>query len=471
MKKINIWCLVFVMSLTMLSCDDFLDRQPFASTTQDLIFTDVELTQNALNGAYDILGNTSRWYGRNYVIIGDLAADNTLVRPVNSGRFLEDYQYSKNKDNTQAGFWLDAYSTIARSNNLINALEGGSLDGVSNAPIDQFVAEALFLRALGHFDLCRMFAQDYGFTADASHPGVPYVTVTETFGQPARNTVKEVYDNALADLTKALSLIDDNYYTAGERPYRASTGAINALMARIYLYKGDWANAKSKAEEVINNGSYSLLTNGGYIAGWAAAENTESIFDVAILNTDFLGTDALGSMYDFEGYGDIAPTENLLETYELGDVRLGWFVVEPSNGEIYVNKYPGRGGTLGVDNTRILRLSDMYLISAEASARMGDIPAGNARLNDIRTRAGIPAISPVNAIDLLDEVAAERRREFAFEGHRWYDLRRNQKDIERGAGCTATGWCSIAYPNDQFAYPIPQTEMNANPNMVQNPGY
>ncbi len=467
MKQINIWLFALVFSMSLLfSCGgDFLEKEPHDSYSQDIIFTDIELARGAMIGCYDNLSNVNSWYGRNFVIIGDLAADNTKVRPVNSGRFLEDYFYFKNKDLSQAGFWFRAYETIARCNYLISGVDGG-IPNATDEESNQLKGEALFLRALAHFDLCRLFAQDYNFTDGGSHMGVPVVTSVETFGQPIRNTVAEVYAAVISDLEAALTLLDDSNYGATELPYRANTNAVNALLARVYLYKGDYTNAKQKAESVISSGSYTLFTNASYISAWGEAANDESIFDAAVTATDNLGVDGLGPMYLKAGYGDIAPTDGLIELYSIQDVRTGWFTVD--GGDLYVNKYPAANYS---DNTRVLRYSEMYLISAEASARLGEIAAGTARLNTIRTRAGLTEVSPNNAIELLTEVALEKRREFAFEGHRWFDLRRNQQGVERGDDCTANEWCSIPYPNDQFVYPIPQTEMNANPNMQQNPGY
>lgn len=468
MRFKHIFLLVFVFILT--SCEELLETEPTSSLSTEEALADYTIAKSALVGIYDVLSGTG-WYGRNYVINAEVTATDARLKPENSGRFIYEYFYTYAPDlgtmnRGSESLYTRGYNMVSRANNVINSVESGATTGGTPEQLDQLVSEAKFLRALAYHDMVKLFAQDYTYTSGGSHLGIPIITETN-FGPVARATVSEVYDLILADLTDALAKhnADDLSLAA---PYSASEAAIKALMARVYLYKEDWANAKTYADDVINNYTYALVSNADYVASWGQVSTSESIFDISMTTTDNRGVDAIGAMLMPAGYGDIVPTAELLGLYEGSDVRAGLYFSEGSF--TYSSKYPGRNGLTGVDNTKVLRLSEMYMIVAEAEARMSNYGNASTYFNAIRTRAGASSIT-LDASNYEQAILDERRREFCFEGHRLFDMKRMHQSIVRGSECTAQDKCTINYPSHLFAYPFSLNETNVNNLLVQNDGY
>jgi hypothetical protein len=199
--------------------------------------------------------------------------------------------------------------------------------------------------------------------------------------------------------------------------------------------------------------------------------SSEAIFEIQNTPTDSPGGASLGGMYRASGYGDYLPARDLLNLVDPEDIRMQMFVEDPLLTGIYashrVNKWPTASGT---DNIPVIRLSEVYLNRAEARARMGQAAGAQSDLNLIRQRGllSAPAVT-VTGQALLDEIARERRIELGYEGHRIHDLMRNKMDIVR---VDVTGDVSfMPYPCLYCILPIPQAEIDANPNIAQNSGY
>lgn len=459
---------------------EFLELEPKQYLSSDVAISSLDDAQVAIYGVYDALQHRA-YYGRNFVVSQDVSTDLARINPTRtSGRFIQqnDWTTIPTTDYVE-DLWEISYIAINRANNVLLKIDdlGDEDDQVQR---DQIKGEALFFRALVHFDLVRVFAQPYNLT-DASiatgadgaggHSGIPYViTPPEPTFEPPRDLVSTVYTNIIADLIQAESLMG-----ASTSALYVSKDAATALLARVYLYMEDWANARDKATEIID-GSYSLVSNTDYIDSWKQVTTTESIFSLGTTNIDYWATDALGYIYVENGYGDIVPTLEMLDYFESSDVRgttetvtgsgpanTGMFYV--MDGITYVGKYPGRDGIDGVDNYPILRLSEMYLLRAEAYANLGNDTDAQTDLDAIRMRAN-PSAFPTTSTgqDLLDDIMFERALELCFEGHRLFDLIRTGRDVVQPSGTQSN-------PNQLFAMPIPQYEIDVNQNMIQNPAY
>ncbi len=482
MRNIKYIFLVLFTGVLFSSCEKFLEKEPYENLSKDGAISSINDAEVAVFGAYSGM-QSANYYGRNFVVTPEVAADNVKVAPENSGRFLGEYQYSIiPTSGNPTNLWNLSYAIIDRVNNAIEKIPGLT-DGTS-AERNAILGEAYAVRGLVYFDLVRYFAQPYNLSDNSiaanangvgGHLGVPYVTVSE-IGTPARNTVAEVYAGIISDLKEAETLMSGAGSTSG----RLSAMGAKALLAKVYLYMEDWGNAENYASEVINSGYYSLLSNADYISSWGQEFSTESIFSIGMSVIDYPSTDALGYIYLESGYGDLIATQDLMDLFVDGDVRhfnsdntdedgvSGLF--KDVGGVVYINKFPGRDNTDGLDNTPVLRLSEMYLIRAEARASSGNASGAQADLNLIRKRCNPGAEDVIVAGDaLIDEIIHERRLELAFEGNRLWDLTRRKKSIQR-TDCTLSN-CTTSYPNVLFAYPIPQREIDANENMVQNKGY
>lgn len=460
MKKIK-YILFIISALLLFSCNNQLELDPQESLATDEALSDINGMTTALNGVYNGLQTVS-YYGRNYLVMPEIEADLVYLSIDNSNRFVTNYTLAWNQDNAEiTAFWNIAYALILRCNNIINRID--ELEG-DQAAKDQIKGEALAIRAMIHFDLVRVFAKQYTQSTPTIDLGVPVVTAS-TLGEPARNTIEEVYTQIIADLNAAKPLMTD------QGIYHFSPNAAEALLARVYLYKGDYANAEQSATAVINSGDYALSDD--IVAAFQAPGSSEEIFTLRFVATETFGSDNLGQIYNPDGYGDIRVTTDLIDLYEEGDDRLN-FIYEGPTGEMYQSKFLEQDGVPGLHSPKILRIAEMYLIRAEAAAQLNKGSQAIADLNAIRTKRGASALTGVPAGEILEAVLAERRRELAFEGHTKFDLWRNGIDLVRdqcNTGKELTAPCTLEATSNYTVYPIPRREVDVNQNIVQNPGY
>lgn len=474
MKKNIKYILTICSVFLLISCSkNFLEIEPEQDLASEIVVVDLPTLQTSVTGVYNLLQDNG-YYGRNLYIIPELMADNLYLSLRNTGRYLDYNNFVVSKEDSYANSsWNSIYKVAV---NATRAVVGGEkilakLPG-KEADIKQLIGEAYALRALAHFDLVRLFAQPYNYTADASHLGIPLITqVNEDPIAPARNTVKEVFKAISEDLDKAIANMTKDY-----KKGRFSKYAAFALAARAALYQDDYDKAISYTTEVINKtGLFKLITNSNYKDLWSTDFNPETMMEIVNTIDDNAGTNSLGHFFDVTGYADALVTQSLIDTYAAGDVRME-AVKEGSKPSAekhayFVNKFPR--GTKYDDNIKILRLAEMYLIRAEAYAKTDQDGLAQQDLEIIVTRADPAAAGSVTETGsaLLDRIILERRKELAFEGHRLFDLNRNKKnvDIDQGDGNVI----HATYPNNRFILPIPLDEINANPNIKpqQNPGY
>ena len=461
MKNITAKILLVVMVLTTFSSckKSFLELDPPANLTpEQALRTEADLLV-ALRGAYAGLRSTAM-YGRSLMVIGDMMADNTYQSVLNTNRYTLFNNYTYNlTDGDVSGLWSTAYTIILRTNNIINA-------NVSGANVNQIKGEARAIRALCYFNLVRYFARP--FTDNPAGPGVPIVTVYNADLKPGRNTVAEVYAQIHADLNSAYNLM-----TTYSNSSQFSKFAARALQARVFLTQNDKANARTAALDVINNGGFTLITAANHGAYWANSvirtDRVETIFEVsadAVANNAF---DALSYIYSQAGnYGDMLCADDLYASFEAADVRRALYATGVRGGlpSVFVNKYPNFTGDH--TDTKVLRLSEMYLIVAEATTNETE---ARTYVNAITAQRGATAIASTGTA-LFNDIMAERRKELAFEGERYMDMQRFKLDINRGANYPAAAR-AVPYANFRRVFPIPQTEIDVNPTIKaqQNPGW
>ena len=476
-KNISIIGLLFLVAFT--SCENFLLQEPRLSQTNELTLSNFDGLEKSVAAAYSPLYSAS-WYGRSLVVTADLKGGNAKLSPISSGRFTTEYLWSNTEDVT-SNLWAYAYMTIARVNNVLNALETLDEPGITEEQTDQLKGECYFLRALAYHDLVRLYAQQYSSGAGA--PGVPVVLISE-IGTPARNTVGEVYDLIVNDLKAAETLLGAAASREGtDTKAYASKYAAQALLSRVYLYMGKWQDAADYATKVINSGTFILYTadefatvDDGGVWGTEAG-GSEIIFEVygsegndPPTNLEGpLSWDAVGYILSPDGYGDVGASKDLIDMYEAGDVRANMFTNSTNYpNDFWSTKYPGKSGNLKESNVPVLRLSEMYLTRAEAINKGASISGVTAvdDINEIRTNRGASEKSSVSISDILNE----RRMELCFEGHQLFDLARTKSALTRNDYEGAVNK-DIPFPDYRWAMPIPKAELDANANMVQNDGY
>jgi len=473
MKKILIFSAV-VFSVIISSCTKQLDLDPKDALTNDQALSTIDGVNSAVVGMYASLRDVS-YYGRSIFIYGDLSADDIYLSVSNSNRYLTTYQRSYSSTDADARtMWTAMYSSIARANNIINSVDNVS---ATQAEKDFAKGQALFIRALGYFDLVRVFAKPYN-QGNGSQLGVPVVLVSDIKSYPARNTVTEVYNQVISDLKSAKTLLSAT--TANDK-FTISKYAASALLSRVYLYKGDNINAVAEAKVVTDNSDFAVTPAASLADFYTTAGGKEEIFTVKFNTTESLGSDNLGQLYLKPGYGDIRVSPDLIAVFDkVNDARYTSFIApfKGSPGEFENNKYTGQDNTLGLYSPKVLRLSEILLNKAEAENKLGgqDTQA-LADLNAVRTKRGLGALTGVSGTNLLTAILLERRKEFMFEGQRFFDLMRNGITMERSF-CNSplsipSPQCSLVPSNPKIIAPLPQIELDANSAISgqQNPSY
>ncbi|MFD1772057.1 RagB/SusD family nutrient uptake outer membrane protein [Sphingobacterium suaedae] len=456
-KKIRIW--LFILPLFVAGCAKFLDKEPENKVSIDVLFSDLAGAKAALTGVYLSLWSSDYYNGRRMVYPEAVGGN---VKPVGSRQTLADiYSFTAQADSSSMNAVYSGLYTIL--NNLNNIIERvPSLDDGLQTERNDIMAQAYGLRALLHLDLVQLYAQPYHYTADASHPGIILATepILVATAQRKRATVAQVYTQIASDLKSAEDLFQNRKAVfTGNRVSYMNSAAVAALQARVALHKAEWADAYDYASSVIAD-NFTLYSNGEYISSWTTSAGKETIFELAV-PSGFSGN-SLGNYYTNETanrYYEFAPAADLLDIFTDGDIR--------ASGGIF--KYPTYA--TAATSVKLIRLSEIYLIRAEAAAELGRSESALADLNEIRLRANpeAGAWSDAHKTALVDEILNERRRELCLEGICFFDLLRRGLSLVRN-DCEGNN-CNVNYPSDKFVLPIPRQSVDSNGNMEQNPGY
>ena len=467
--KINyLAILVLGVGLALGSCSkSFVDKSSPTNLSMTEALSTPELLKTDLNGLYAELRNVDQ-FGRDFPVLGDLEADNTFLEDRNTGRYVYQFAYSVPiTDGATQAMWQESYNGILQANQIIDAPVTGSDAAATKA-------QAYALRGLLYFKLVNIFGQPY--TSDSTGMGVPLVLHYDVTAEPGRATVAQVYHQIISDLRTALVSAPD--YTSS---IFISKYAVEGLLARAYMYMGDYADAAVAAVDVIGNSPFTLVSAGAYKSFWADAgvqtSATEVMFEIDADAINNNGFDDLGGIY-INGYQDIYCSLQLALLYSATDVRTQVLLGGTTKGgqpAFLVNKFPNAENT-DRDNLKVIRLAEVYLIAAECEARLGN--DGNAQdyVNSLaETRDPVfTGYTDVGAA-LVTDIVTERRKELAFEGDRKYDLNRLGLSIDRGSnkGAAAGDGISIPFPFDYRVAPIPQQEILRNQTIAkqQNPGY
>ena len=366
--------------------------------------------------------------------------------------------------NYGAFFWAPFYQQIGVANTTIEAMQSSSL-----TYRNQWLGEALFDRSLCYFYLVNLFGD------------VPLALTSnyQTNDRLSRTPKATVYSQIVADLKQAQGLlsagyVDYNGNTTSDRA-RPNQAAATALLARVYLYMGDWVDAEAQATTLINNTVYKLETP----ANVFLTTSKENIWGLLPLNPNYVVFDA--GAYTIAPGGlipnvSVALSSLMMNSFENGDLRLANWVASATTGNpatkyYYAYKYKISGNLTAPKETLImLRLAEQYLVRAEARAQQNNLSGAAADLNTIRSRAGLSATGAVTQADLLTAILKERRVElFTEQGHRFFDLKRaGQIDAVMDTVSPKKG---SAWQSYMQYWPIPVSETLNNPNLTQTPGY
>lgn len=487
-----------IFAISLFSCD--LTTENRAALTPALALDNAAGVQSTTLSSYRRLWEFD-FYGQQANLHGDAFADNIEI--VNrTGRYEQEWI---NGIGVYANRWAVAYRVINDANFVLKYLP--LLDTVNTRLVPkttpssatsfwaddilgQLKGEALFTRSLAYMELLRVYAYEPGKEVNGFDLGViirdtPTEAVSDADYRP-RSTNLEGYEFVEESLLEAITLLKTIPQLAGAGAWPAQLGTFNstfrankatahALLARLYLYWGRYADADAQATLALSLLPVNTPVNAaGYLASWSATVHPESIFELEIRPTDFSGVsgpnDSMHSITQNALSGSqyvMCASVELLAAHEAGDIRRNVYTTSAATlNKPQVRKWQGEKGVF-VENIPVIRRSEMYLIQAESRARQNNDAGAQTAVNVIRTNRGLAATTQVGAA-LVNLIMNERRVEFAFEGHRYFDLKRLGSDIPK---TVASGVNALPYSDFRILQQIPADQVVLSPVLEQNPGY
>lgn len=511
--KLSLGCLLLG---ALASCKKQLELDPKQSVDVSVALTSREGVNAAITGVYSYLKSTTT-YGRDLLAVSEALGDNALATN-KSGRLVAENQ---NSSGAHFALWQTNYYAIAQINQVLAAIPQLNVSpAVSASERANWEGQLYFLRALYYHDLARCYGYEPGMGVQGQDRGsVPVVLTTPSTIEaaqattPPRVSADSVYRRIYADLDSA-----NKRLTSSGLPFLANKYAAQALYARVALYRGDWTNAARWSDSVLSVAANvaRLASTSSYVSSWTSQTNPESLFEVRFANqsenigvntslqTSYTTLGERGRPSQTVGFGDLVAATPLLQalgftgiaangangtfTGRSDDVRNLLFesgTTGRGTARIECTKFIGKNGVANLDNVPVIRIPEVYLIRAEARLNLGNTAGARTDLmalkqarysNYANTQATAdaaltsgapmtPGVAPA-ANTIYGEILKQRRLEYAFEGHRWFDFKRLGLTLPKTTATLYTG-----YTDFKVLAPIPTREIDVNPNLVQNFGY
>ena len=470
-----------LMLIFLTSCSDYLDTEPITEEATSLnggiVIKNAVDAEKRMNAVYGTFG--SGYWQLDYFLIGDGQSDNAYIGADNPAIFQYEAYQMLSTNSQMKGDWNDLYNNINTCNIVINYVDQAT--DLNATRKNEMIGEASLIRALNHFQAVQLWG-DCPIAKEAIF-SISSANFDEAFNAlfPARKPIVEVYAQIIADCQVAIQKAPD-----ASNKFKANKMAANALLAKVYatMPNPDWTKVNQYCDIVIGGG-YTLLPTFDHLFDNAHEGNSESIWEI---NGDGWGS-PIGAWNTFMFLGTDwkkfnAPSHTLVKAYANNNdkqrvastitrANVGWADTYWSSTN-YPFCYKMRD-TNGNQNFYIARLADILLLKAAALANKGDITGAMSQVNIIRTRAGIASISASNQSDAFNKILEERLMELAFEGDRWFDLKRMGKAIEflskqKDGNGNLLPYASNINQN-RLLWPIPQDKLDANALLTQNPGY
>jgi hypothetical protein len=455
--------LLIVISLLFISCRKFVEiPPPVDEAVSSEVFENDNMATSAVIGIYsEMMSSISKFSGSEVTFYAGMSADELrFFTPGTRDEFIKN-EISASNNILFLNFWEKAYRFIYTANLCLEGLNKSN--HLTDEVKSRLTGECKFIRAFCYFHLVNLFG------------GVP-LPLTSDYEINAilpRVTDNAVYTQIIIDLEDAQKLIPAAY--AGPNPnterVRPSKWAAIALLSRVYLYRGNWSGAEARADTIIGSGLFSLPAT----ASVFLKSSNEAIWQLLPVNTSALVNTWEGNV--ILPSSPFSPptyllTDTLLKSFEPNDQRKNSWVKSHSYlSQTYYHpyKYKIKTAPAITEYYMVLRLAEEYLIRAEARARQNKLTEAANDINAIRNRAGLSNTSAVTREELILAIEQERKVElFAEWGHRWYDLKRTGRAIEVLPGSKPN---AIWNPNIDLLWPIPSSQIKANPLLIQNFGY
>ena len=469
MKKI---LLIVSGALALASCDNFIDLNPISQQNANTFYKDSLEMDQALTAAYNGLQSIDQYGGNGYAHFMEVTSDNTwnTNTTMDGGAYASFDNFMVDPTNSLLEkVWISCYNEIQRCNIVITRLLNSESDAISEDFKNRKLGEAYFLRALTYFNMVRMWGDIPLVTEEVTN-------VNDAFSH-VRAKTEDVYQQIIQDLDFASTNLPSSY--SAENVGRATKGAAQTLLAKVYLTRHEYQQALTLLNTVISSGQYRLLGNFADVFSVENKNNEESIFEVqydkVLEGQGYMGSDPLLAGSEINNL----PSDNLLKLFsENPDDRYAASVIDMgSQGWRLYKWHDTKGSNNGMGfNIIILRYADVLLMASET---MNEIAYGNLDaleyLNMIRRRSHASEYSYTdlpNQEAFREAVAKERRLELAFENHRWFDLLRTGKALEVMNSCEGGAIFELNVQPYQLLFPIPQNQIDASGGkLTQNEGY
>lgn len=496
----------FALLFSVGACSDATDIIQESELDETTAFQTVADLNSGLNGVYaayspDAGGNGSG----DAIFFNDLFTDNIKKGLASSGQGASEYAFILQPSNsTPESIWANRYGTINRINRVLRAydriyptLDEGDVAGTGEDQMgaDLIKGQLLALRALCHLDLFEYFTPDYNNGAGLSVIKMDFVPeLTDVY---ERNTVDEIVTFIKDDITQAYALLGDDFVVGGvgNAVNYISTFAVMAIEARLAIDTGDNARAEFLTSALVDINAVPLANPTEYQAMFNDTQNGEIIFSLARnpnTGDNGVANNWYANRVNRSGSPILEASQQLLTLFATSDVRRAvtfvpesdpdgsFFDTPTNNGIVLIGKYPGAASDFLVNDIKIFRASEMQLILAEAQARNGNLAGAAFSVQALRDKRVDPTATPAAYASLtaaLTDILLERRKELAFEGHRYLDLKRLGTELGIGVSRFSSDAATFSAPTNleagsyKFTLPIPQSELNANSIITQNPGY
>ncbi len=474
--------------LSLFSCEKFLDLKPVSDgiaveniSSDSILYKSAGEAEAALAGVYSDFKN--EYFELDYFVNGDAQSDDAYAGADNPANFqIDDYNIVATNSNVSRD-WAYLFSTIGKANTVINNVNSVTDPELTADRKLEIISEASFIRAFMYFQLVQLWGDVPLQLIEVKTISSANLAEIYPILFPARTPMADVYKQIILDLETALTHAKA---TATDKSF-VTKGAVNAVLAKVYATQQprDWTKVLKYCNDVIAGG-YSLLPEYDQLWDNAHENSAESIFEINYEGTSSSGNWGASMFRGMDWKKFNIPSNDLVAAFdaendlirktssiEFLDVSGKWSDAHwPQTNYPFINKYRIITSP-SPQNYIFLRLADILLLKAEALNETADVPGAAALVNQVRTRVGLAATPASDQAAMRLAIEKERRLELAFEGHRWFDLKRNGRAIEVINNAKDQNGQNLGYQlnENKLLWPIPQSELDKNTKLVQNPGY
>ncbi|MFZ4564152.1 MAG: RagB/SusD family nutrient uptake outer membrane protein [Bacteroidales bacterium] len=486
MKRLFIISTILFVAILFDSCNKFLDVQPVSNgiatgSTDSITYKTASEIEAALAGVYS--GFKNEYFELDYFVNGDAQSDDAYAGADNPANFqIDDFKIDATNSNVSRD-WAYLYSIIGNANSVINNVAGVPDPALTPERKSEILGEASFIRAFMYFQLVQQWGDVPLQLKEVKTISADLLPEIYSILFPPRSAAADVYKQIILDLETALA----NVKPTGTNKGFVTTGAVNAILAKVYATQDphDWPKVLTYCNNVIAGG-YSLLPDYHMLWDNLHKNSPESIFEINYTGGSTDGNWGASMFRGLDWKKFNIPSNDLVKAFDTEkdtvrknasiiwiDVTGKWSDIHwPQTNYPFLNKW--HNFEQGSDQNYIfIRLADILLLKAEALNETGDLAGAADLVNVIRSRAKLANTTANSQSAMRLAIEKERRLELAFEGVRWFDLKRTGRAIEVMNSAVGPNDVPLGYhlTQNRLVFPIPQAELDKNTKLVQNPGY